>query len=111
MHGKLRLVKRSNVAAVSLQYVVTPETDAWVCPEGSVPESVPHDAAVQHLKSVLDSWAARTTRRVRVARNLAIRWLEERPQIGIDPDVCVLEPPPEGFDDLSSLCLWKPGHV
>jgi hypothetical protein len=39
-----------------------------------------------------------------------VRWLEERPAIGIDPDVCVLEPPPPGAERLSSLCLWKPGH-
>src|SRR5262249_55285779 len=26
-------------------------------------------------------------------------------------DVCVLDPPPPGVDDLGSLCLWRPGHV
>jgi hypothetical protein len=99
------------VAAVSLRYVVAPVTDDWVLPEGTVPESIPHDTAAQHLKLVLDAWAERSPRRVRVARNLAIRWLQERPQIGIDPDVCVLEPPPAAAEDLGALCLWKPGHV
>ena len=110
MHGTLESMSHP-VAAVSLRYVVAPVTDDWVLPEGTVPESIPHDAAAHHLKLVLDAWARRAERRVRVARNLAIRWLEDRPQIGIDPDVCLLEPPPDDVEDLGSLCLWKPGHV
>jgi hypothetical protein len=76
-----------------------------------VPESVPHQEAAEHLKDVLDAWAARTSRRVMIARNLAVRFLESLPSIGVDPDVCVLEPPPEAAATLSSLCTWKPGHV
>ncbi len=110
MHGTLSGVTHP-VAAVSLRYVVAPVTDDWILPEGTVPESTQHDATAQHLKHVLDSWARRCGRNVRAARNLAIRWLEDRPQIGIDPDVCVLEPAPDEFDDLGALCLWKPGHV
>jgi hypothetical protein len=31
------------------------------------------------------------------ASDLAVRWIEEAPRIGIDPNVCVLEPaPPDG---------------
>jgi hypothetical protein len=37
---------------------------------------------------------------------LAVRWLEEHPTAGIDPDVCLLEPRPLTFDDdLAALCL------
>jgi hypothetical protein len=101
----------SRSAAVSLRYAVRTVPEAWVLPEGTVPESVPHQEAAEHLKDLLDAWASRTERRVLIARNLAVRFIEQAPSVGIDPDVCVLEPPPEGSEDLSSLCTWKPGHV
>jgi hypothetical protein len=45
-----------------------------------------------------------------VARDLAVRWDRTHPQIGVNPDVCLIEPaPPEG-DEIESLCAWKPGH-
>lgn len=102
---------RSEVAAVGVRYPVRPRLEAWVLPEGTVPESIPHDSAAQHLKLLLEVWATRGSRPRRVARNLAIRWLESAPRVGIDPDVCVLDPPPPGVEELSSLCLWKPGHA
>jgi Uma2 family endonuclease len=110
MHAILDDVTRLRNAAVSVRYAVRSIPEAWVLPEGTVPESIPHDEAAEYLKLVLRAWAARSPRNVRVARNLAVRWLEEMPQIGIDPDVCVLEPPPPDADDLGSLRLWQPGH-
>jgi hypothetical protein len=59
---------------------------------------------------VLDAWAKSSGRNVLVARDLAVRWLEDRPSVGIDPDVCVVEPAPPDAARLSSLCLWKSGH-
>jgi len=50
-------------------------------------------------------------REVRIGQELAVRWLPEHPKTGIDPDVCVLEPGPVDFDDLSSLRLWEAGRV
>jgi Putative restriction endonuclease len=101
----------AGLAAVSVRYAVRSAPEAWVLPEGLVPESIPHQAAAERLKLLLDAWSARTERNVRIASNLAVRFLENTPSVGIDPDVCVLEPPPPNADDLSSLCLWKPGHV
>jgi hypothetical protein len=75
-----------------------------------VPEAPLHDEVAEALKLLLRVWAARSTQHVRIARNLAIRWLQDHPNTGIDPDVCVLSPPPENLDELSSLCLWKQGH-
>jgi Uma2 family endonuclease len=75
-----------------------------------VPESTAHDAAVLRIFLLLAAWA-RARGDVRVARNLALRWLEQYPKTGIDPDVCVLSPAPEDFDALSSLRLWEPGRV
>jgi hypothetical protein len=76
-----------------------------------VPESIPHDTVAQRLKLVLEVWSSRLDRPCKVARNLAIRWLENFPSVGIDPDVCVLDPPPPEVSELSSLCLWKSGHA
>ncbi|HKY41226.1 MAG TPA: Uma2 family endonuclease [Polyangiaceae bacterium] len=99
-------------ASVSIRYPVRPNPEAWVIPEGPVPESTAHDAAVLRIYLLSIAWAQGRPGRVRAARNLAVRWLEQYPRTGIDPDVCVLDPAPEAFDDdLSSLCLWKPGHV
>lgn len=98
-------------ASLSLRYPVSPKPEAWVIPEGTVPESTAHDAAVQRLHSLLAEWAQQQPGRVRIARNLAVRWLPEHPRAGIDPDLCVLAPAPVEMDtDLGSLCLWKPGH-
>ncbi len=97
--------------AVSVRYLTERYRSTWVLPEGTVPESVPHNTAARHLELVLEAWSRRTPRAVRVARNLAVRWVEEAPNIGIDPDVCLLEPPPENADDLGSLCTWRPGQV
>lgn len=98
-------------ASLSLRYPVSPKPDAWVIPEGTVPESSAHDAAVQRIHALLSHWAQHQPGRVRVARNLAVRWLPEYPRAGIDPDLCVLSPAPVEMEtDLGSLCLWKPGH-
>jgi Putative restriction endonuclease len=102
---------RSEVPGVAVRYPVQTRPDAWVLPEGTVPESIPHDAVAQRLKLLLEVWAARLARPATVARNLAVRWLETSPSVGIDPDVCVLDPPPPGVNELGSLCLWKPGHA
>jgi hypothetical protein len=76
-----------------------------------VPESTPHDAAAEHIRQLLLAWTDRLTRPVAIARNLAVRWLERMPRVGIDPDVCVLDPSPPGFERLTALCAWKAGHV
>jgi hypothetical protein len=98
------------VVAIARQYAVRPRLEAWELPEGPAPEPVPHNLAGEHLCRVLEGWARRSGRAVFVAQKLAVRWLEERPKVGIDPDVCVIEPPPPDAERLSSLCLWRPGH-
>ncbi|HKY39900.1 MAG TPA: Uma2 family endonuclease, partial [Polyangiaceae bacterium] len=102
-----------SLAVVSLRYPVRPNPEAWVIPEGPVPESTPHQAAVYRIYSLLTAWAERVRgeRSVRISQELAVRWLEQYPRTGIDPDVAVLEPAPSDFDDLTSLRLWEPGRV
>jgi hypothetical protein len=99
-------------ATVSIRYAVWPSSvDAWVIPEGNVPESIIHDEVAEALRLVLQFWATRRRMGARIVRNFAIRFYEQDWRKGIDPDVCVLDPAPENLDELGSLCLWKPGHA
>jgi hypothetical protein len=101
------------LAVVSLRYPVRPDLEAWVLPEGKVPEATAHQMAVYRIYGLLLAWSQRVRgeRSVRIAADLAVRWLEQHPRTGADPDVCVIEPAPPDFDDLSSLRLWEPGRV
>jgi len=73
-----------------------------------MPESLLHDEVVALLKDLLTAWASRAARSLCVARNLAIRWDEEHPAIGVDPDVCVLSPAPAD-PRLRSVRTWRDG--
>jgi Uma2 family endonuclease len=82
----------------------------WELSEETMPESVVHDDAVDLLRALLKWWAR--DRNVQVVHNLAIRWDEARPKVGVDPDVSVLSPPPprDAKKNLKSVRTWKPGH-
>ena len=77
----------SSPRVVSVRHSASPP--GWELSEATVPESVIHDQAVELLKALLVAWAARRQSRLFVARNLAVRWNEAAPRIGVDPDVCV----------------------
>jgi Uma2 family endonuclease len=94
-----------------VRYAIAPHLRDWELPEGTVPESGVHDQAAQHLVLLLEHWRERTGQDVQIARNLAIRWIERLPKVGIDPDVCVLRPPPPEAKRVESLKLWIPGHL
>ncbi len=96
---------------VSLRYRVGRGPEAWELPEGPVPESTAHDAALFRIYSLLSAWAARTSNGARITRNLAVRWLPSHPTTGLDPDIAVLLPGPVDFDDLSSYRLWEPDRT
>ncbi len=82
----------------------------WILTDDKVPESRPHDLVAEQLRGVLVQWARRVGRHVAVCRNIAVRWEESRPAIGVDPDICVVEPPPPEGDEVHSLLLWQTGH-
>ena len=83
-------------AIVALRYAVRPVAEAWVLPEIPVPESHPHDLLLRYLLALLEAWVQRTSLDAIVARNLALRWYEDNPRVGIDPDVSLITPaPPE----------------
>ncbi len=98
-------------ARVYLRYEVPRTRPDWTLPEEPVPESQPHDQTIDLLKALLLAWVGRTGRSAQVARNLAVRWDEAHPNVGMDPDLCVIEPrTPEG-DELESLRTWQAGHA
>lgn len=95
---------------VSLRYRVGRSPEAWELPEGPVPESTAHDAALERICSLLKAWAVRMANGARVSRNLAVSWLPDHPRSGIDPDVALLLPGPADFDELTSYRVWEPGR-
>jgi Uma2 family endonuclease len=95
---------------VIVMYDVARSRAGWELSEETMPESVLHDEAVELLKALLAAWAARRGQ-MTVVRNLAVRWDEAHPQIGVDPDVALLSPPPSEGTDLKSLRTWMPGHA
>ena len=109
MEGKLGVVSHALVRA--LRYPVRFDPVAWVLPEGPVPQSVPHDEATERLRALIKAWARNLPRPVFVAHDLAIRFSEAHPKVGIDPDLCLLDPPPPNVGQLQSLALWKEGHA
>ena len=62
------------------------------------------------MEELLLGWTKRSGRSAQVGRNLALRWDESFPRVGVDPDVYVVEPPPPEGDEVTSLCTWKTGH-
>jgi hypothetical protein len=84
---------------------------SWALVDG---ENMPDSAAQAEGSRTTESWLRlglpARGRDVRICRNPALRWDQENPSIGVDPDVCVLEPaPPYSTEELSSICTWKPG--
>ncbi len=75
-----------------------------------MPRGVWHGEVQACVSSAMEAEIARTGRDAQVLQEVAVRWIEERPGVGVDPDVCWVEPaPPEG-KRLRSLLTWKPGH-
>jgi Uma2 family endonuclease len=96
---------------VAVRYELPGFSERWTISEQPVPESAWHDACVELIKALLVAWLRRTARQAAVYRNLAVRVRSDRPNVGFDPDVCLVEPrPPEG-NELESLKLWRPDHA
>ncbi len=83
----------------------------WTLDHDVMPESALHSEVIKLLEAVLEANVTRGGRDARVARNLAVRWDPSAANLGVDPDVVLMDPtPPEEGDSLVDLCLWKPGH-
>ena len=98
---------------VGVRYTVPTHRVGWELAEETMPESVVHDEAVELLKALLAFWAksATSASQAFVARNLAVRWDEHHPKVGVDPDICVVQPAPPDAADLTSVRTWLPGHA
>jgi len=89
-----------------LRYVLTGFSDDWIIRWDEAPESAWHDACLELLKALLDAWIGATARDAAVFRDIAIRAHRERPALGWNPDVCLVEPAPPGASELESMRLW-----
>jgi len=95
---------------VTLRLAFDEPPASWTLSDETMPESYDHLLTADLLWNLLRAWVARTSRDALVGRNQAVRWDERNRQVGVDPDVFVVEPrPPEG-DALKSLLAWRPGH-
>jgi len=102
----------SDPRLVTLRYAVACAPDDWTLDdEAKVPEAHPHHRRALELEELLARWAAESGRSLHVGGNLAIRWDEAHPRIGVDPDVYVVEPAPPQAEELRSLRLWAPGNA
>ena len=99
-------------SGVAVQYSLPLSLPEWELPEVPVPESPEHDEIADRLRSLLVAWLTRTAQPGAIRRNLAIRWVESHPRVGVDPDVCWIDTLPPGWHDgeIDSLRLWRPGH-
>jgi Uma2 family endonuclease len=89
-----------------------PYPESWFIEDDEkVPQSRPHHLRGSRLEGLLLGWKARTGRDVQVGRELALRWDEAFPGVGVDPDVYVVEPPPPEGDQVTSLRTWETGHA
>ena len=96
---------------IALRYEVEPYPRSWFIEDDEkVPQSRPHLLRGNRLEALLLGWKRRTGRDVQVGRELSLRWDEEFPRVGVDPDVYVVEPPPPEGDEVTSLRTWETGH-
>ena len=100
-HARRETVLQIPVPAVDTQ---------WTLEEEDVPETPLHTKIIALLVSILESWITRTGRDAMAGRNIALRWSQAHPNVGVDPDVYLVEPAPPRGDKETSLCLWKKGH-
>lgn len=95
---------------VALRYEIARSSPDWTLSEENVPESPLHREAVSLIEQLLRAWIAKTGLRASVECNVAIRWDQARPRIGVDPDVCLFAPPPPAEIRFDSVRTWVAGH-
>jgi hypothetical protein len=103
-------MSQSLETGVIVRYRVPGFSERWTLPEGTVPEAAWHYERAEQFRNRAASGLARAGRSAAVYRNLALRVRQDRPRVGFDPDICVVEPPPPEPRAIDSLKLWLPDH-
>src|SRR6185503_20022335 len=93
---------------IRMLYDVAPVLDRWVLDDEPMSETPLSDAINTLFMLVLQAAVRRQRRSAKVGRHIAVRWDAAHPQVGVDPDVYLVEPPPP--PGARSLLLWKKGH-
>jgi Uma2 family endonuclease len=84
-------------------------SERWVLEDDiTMPEGPEHQNAAALLERILVAWIARVTRDASAHINLAVRWDQSHPKVGVDPDVCLIEPALRKGE--KSLRTWVDGH-
>ncbi|MBK9263702.1 MAG: Uma2 family endonuclease [Polyangiaceae bacterium] len=86
--------------------------DWYIEDDEPVSQSIEHQARERRMQSSLLAWKARIGRDdLVIGCELACRWDESHPGVGVDPDVFVVEEPPrDAHGDVRSLRTWERGH-
>jgi Uma2 family endonuclease len=100
----------SMLARSELRYALSGFSERWTISELPVPESAWHYECLELLKALLVAWLVRTGRDAYVYRDLALRVRPDRPQVGFDPDLMLVDPAPPERGNLESLLFWRPEH-
>jgi Uma2 family endonuclease len=83
----------------------------WELEDGeTVPQSSPHNRVIDRLYHVLVDWVRVDGIDANVERDIALRWDEDHPKVGVDPDVAVFSPATPNARDLLSVTTWRAGH-
>jgi len=96
--------------SIRLVFEVEEQPERWLLEEETMPESTTHDQCLILLQDVLQQHAHAAGRDALVARNLACRWDPNDARVGVDPDLCLIEPAPPQVEFLEQLHIWKRGH-
>ena len=99
----------ASTAPVRLVLDLDPVPECWYLDDDEpMPQSIDQDVMIELLRSVWGRNAARRGASVTIASQVALRWDEKNPRVGVDPDLCLVEPAiPQGS---KSILTWKKGH-
>ncbi len=105
-------VMSTSAGFVSLHTSVPRSRVEWELEDGvKVPQTSPHSRAVHLLIDVLETWAERTGLSANVEDDIAVRWDQANPRVGVDPDVSMFSPRNSDLPKLRSVRTWLPGHT
>src|SRR5688500_14447457 len=86
-------------SGVVVRHRVLGFSESWTVPEGKVPEAPWREGIADLFRQCIRAFIARTGRQAAVLRDVAVRVHEGHPQVGFNPDVCIVEPPPPGYPE------------